>query len=79
MDLHAVEGAIPDELLEQIVGRIRRNPSHPGRHIFAACENKSLDIAQAAAFNVKRKTRGGRAARLGRRADEWKQVPQDRF
>ena len=48
MDLHAVDDAVPDEQLELLVERIRRNPSHPGRLLAGACENKSLGVREAA-------------------------------
>ena len=48
MDLCAVDGAVPAEQLEQLVEGLRRNPSHPGRHIAATCERKSLSASEAA-------------------------------
>ena len=48
MDLYAVNDAIPAELLKQLVEKIRRNPSHPGRLLAGACEKKSLSVREAA-------------------------------
>ena len=48
MDLNAIDGVVPAEQLEQLVEKIRHNPSHPGRLLASACENKSLDIHEAA-------------------------------
>ena len=48
MDLYAVNDAIPADLLKQLVEKIRRNPSHPGRLLAGACENKSLSVREAA-------------------------------
>ena len=48
MDVYAVNDAIPADLLKQLVDKIRRNPSHPGRLLAGACENKSLSVREAA-------------------------------
>ena len=48
MVFHAVDGAVPAKQLEQLVEGLRRNPSHPGRHIAATCERKSLSASEAA-------------------------------
>ena len=48
MDLYVIDGVVPAEQLEQLVEKIRRNPSHPGRFLASACENKSLGVQEAA-------------------------------
>lgn len=48
MDLYAVDGVVPAELLEQLVENIRRSPSHPGRLLAGVRKNKSLGIQEAA-------------------------------
>lgn len=47
VDLDAVDGAVPPEQLVQLVEEFRRNPSHPGRHVAATCERKSLSVSEA--------------------------------
>lgn len=48
-ELYAIDGAVPAEVLEARVEWLRRNPSHPGHHIAASCELKSVSVAEAAA------------------------------
>jgi len=48
MELYTVDGAVPAELLEQIVEEFIRNPSHPGALLADTFENKSLDVPEAA-------------------------------
>ncbi|MDE0624985.1 MAG: HigA family addiction module antitoxin [Bryobacterales bacterium] len=48
VELYSVNGAIPAELLERLVERIRRNPSHPGSRLADSCERKGLSPRAAA-------------------------------
>ena len=46
--MHAINGSVPAEQLEQLVQRIRRDPPHPGSLIRSACLPSASSLETAA-------------------------------
>ena len=48
MDLHAVNGSVPSEQLEQLAEEVRRDPPHPGSILREECLGDRISVPAAA-------------------------------